>query len=273
MNIVTSSHVNHFSNPPVVSHGKISVYTDSCKVTYDGQIINLNPKQYNLLLLFLRYPNHVLSYEVIIDRLWEIDKYPTQNVIRSHIKGLRKAFNKIDDSVQIIETVHGLGYRLKPLEKDTYTNFNIFPSLSLLKGFFKAKAIEYLVINEEMIVKYISPGLPNYCDYPEFLKVGVNAEDAFPEFIGLEEVFKTIVNQEEANNYELKSIARAANPNRPEYINLYVMRDEFKKTEKIQDKVLFIFFEDASETTLYRQRLVQLENEFYLKLEVEKRNN
>lgn len=265
------TNINPSSNSQVISHGSISVNTDSCQVTYDGQLISLHPKEYKLLLLFLRYPNHVLSAEIIIDKLWNIDKSPTQSNIRSHIKGLRKAFKKINESIQIIETVHGLGYRLQLLkkEKEQLTHPIISPPLSVMKDFLQAKAIEYAVINDEFIIKYISPGLSNYCDYPDFLQVGVKAENAFPEFVGLEKIFEKIIDKKQ-NNFELKSIARAANPNRPEYINLYVMREDFKTSDQIPDKFLFIFFEDASETMFYRQRVVQLENELYLRLEIDK---
>lgn len=260
--VVQASHINHSSNSQVISYGRISINIDSCEVTYDNQIVPLNPKEYQLLLLFLRYPNHVLSYEVIIDKLWEASKYPTQGNIRSHIKGLRKAFKKIDESAQIVETVHGLGYRLKSLKKEKLTHPIISPSLGVMKDFLKAKAIEYIVIDEKFIIKYISPNLADYCDYPELLQVEIHAGEAFPEFIGLENVFQKIINQE-CNNFEIKGIARAVNPNRPEYINLYVVSNNVQD----QSKLLFIFFEDASEQMIYKQRLVQLENETYLMLE------
>jgi DNA-binding winged helix-turn-helix (wHTH) protein len=267
MSVITElSNIHPSSNSQVVSYGRISINKDSCQVTYESQLINLHPKEYKLLLLFLKYPNHVLSAEIIINKLWDIDKSPTESSIRSHIKGLRKAFKKIDNSVQIIETVHGLGYRLKP-EKSTHSI--ISPPLSVMKGFLQAKAIEYVVINDEFMIKYISPNLSDYCDYPEFLQVGVKAENAFPEFVGLEAIFKKIIDKKQ-DNFELKSIARAANPNRPEYINLYVMREDAKTSDPIQDKFLFVFFEDASETMFYRQRVVQLENELYLRLEIDK---
>jgi DNA-binding winged helix-turn-helix (wHTH) protein len=275
MTVVTElSNINPSLNSQVVSYGRILVNTDSCRVTYDGQLISLHPKEYKLLLLFLRYPNHLLSAEIIIDQLWDIDKSPTESNIRSHIKGLRKAFKKINDSIQIIETVHGLGYRLQPLkeEKEQSTHPIISPPLSVMKGFLQAKAIEYLVISDKLILQYISPSLSDYCDYPKFLKLGVKAENAFPEFVGLEAIFKKIIEKKQ-DNFELKSIARAANPNRPEYINLYIMREDAKTSDQIQDKFLFIFFEDASEAMFYRQRVVQLENELYLRLEIDKNNN
>ncbi|HEY9609990.1 MAG TPA: hypothetical protein V6C93_11535, partial [Allocoleopsis sp.] len=196
-------------------------------------------------------------------------KCPTQSNIRSHIKGLRKAFNKIDTSVKIIDTVHGLGYRLSPAEKNNLTNAIITPSFSVVRNFFKAKAVEYIVVSDELLIQYISPNLLDYCDYPELLKIGDKVQYAFPELVGLEQVFKKIINKE-YNNFEIKGIARAANQSRPEYINLYVMIDDTKKSEKQEDKNIFIFFEDVSETMIYRQRLVQMERELYLRLEMDR---
>ena len=250
----------------MLSYGKILVDTFACRVTYDGIIISLLPKEYQLLSLFLKHPHHVLSYEFIVDQIWEIGKIPTPNSIRSHIKSLRKAFKEANVSKEIIETVHGIGYRLNPLEKDKSA---ILPSPSVVKKIIKAKAIEYVVFNEKSIIEYLSPGLIDYCDYPEFLKVDNKADLAFPEFIGLEEVFEKIITQD-YNNYEIKGIAKSSNPKRPEYINMYIMLDDSKKLAKKANKLLFVFFEDASEQMFYKQRLVQLENESYLMLEVER---
>lgn len=256
-------------NTQILSYGKIWVDTASCTVHYHNEIIDLYPKEYELLVLFLKYPNHVLSYEFIVDQLWEVDKLPTPGNIRTHIKGLRKAFKRVNDSEEIIETVHGIGYRLRPPKTFKETNNSIIaPSLSIMKGFFQAKAIEYLVIDNQFIIRYISPGLIDYCDYPEFLKVGIKAEEVFPEFIGLEEGFEKILNHE-LDNLEIKGIARSAKPDRPEFINFYVMTDGCQNRENKKDKYLFIFFEDASEHMSYRQRLVQLENTMYLMLEIE----
>lgn len=265
--ICEPTHVNYPKNSNFIFYGKILVDTDSCRVTYDGVIIDLLPKEYQFLVLFLQYPNHVLSYEVIIDSIWEIDKIPSHSSIRSHIKRVRKAFKQANASEEVIETVHGLGYRLKPLEKDKPPNSIISPSLFVIKGFLKAKAVEYVAINEKFIIKDISPGLSDYCDYPEVLKVGIKAEEAFPEFVGFDEFFEEVLHKK-CKDFQVKGIARAANPNRPEYINLYIVYEESKSPDKIEDKLLFVFFEDASENMAYKQKIVQLENESYLRLEL-----
>ena len=261
------THANYPKNSDFISYGKILVDTDSCRVTYDGVIIDLLPKEYQLLVLFLKFPSHVLSYEVIIDRIWKDDKIPNHSSIISHIRKVRKAFKQANASEEVIETVHGLDYRLKPLEKDKSANSVISPSVSVIKGFLKAKAVEYIAINEKFIIKDISPGLSDYCDYPEVLKVGIKAEEAFPEFVGFEGFFEEVLHKK-CNAFQVKGIARAANPNRPEYINLYIVYDESKNPDKIEYKLLFIFLEDASENMTYKQKLVQLENESYLRLEL-----
>ncbi|MBE9127311.1 MULTISPECIES: winged helix-turn-helix domain-containing protein [unclassified Coleofasciculus] len=190
-----------------MSYDKILVNTESCIVTYEGITVALLPKEYKLLLLFLDYPKRVLNYDFIIDKICDDDKIPTPNNIRTHIKGLRKAFKKIKNSEDIIQTVHGLGYRLKPLEENRAINSNVSPSVSVIQCLFRGRAIEYAAINDKLFIEYVSPGLSNYCDYPELLKLGVNVKDPFPEFIGLEEILKDILNHGQ-DYFEIKGIAR-----------------------------------------------------------------
>lgn len=251
----------------MLNYDKISVELDTFKVTYDGEVVSLYPKEFQLLTLFLKYPNHIITYDFIIDNLWDGDDIPTHSSIRSHIKGIRKAFKEKNCSEHTIENVYGIGYRLNPLIKNkNKSNEPIFPSLYAMENLRKSKAIEYLVLDEEFIIKYISPSLLDYCDYPKHLQVEVYAGNPFPELIGFEEAFERVRNKQD-KTFEIKGIARACNPKRPEYINFYVIADEPKKTEDLGKQLLFVFFEDASEHMLYKQRLVQLENEMYLLLE------
>ena len=251
----------------MLTYGKILVDTDSCTVMYDGKFICLHPKEYFILILFLKYPTHVLTYEVIIDELWSFDKSPAYSSIRSHIKSIRKAFIQANADEEIIETVHGIGYRLHPsMRKQSQLNPEISLSISVLKKFIKAKAIEYLVLDTDFKVKSFSPELLDYCDYPANLKMEIHAGEAFPEFIGLEEAFEKVRNKE-YEKFEIKGIARASNPHRPDYINFYVIADESENQPQLAKPLLFVFFEDVSEHMIYKQRVVQRENETYLLLE------
>lgn len=77
----------------------------------DGQQIYLTKREFQLLTLFLRHPNEVLSRERILNNVWGSLADVTLNVVDATVKLLRK---KIDDPFldKILLTVHGRGYRL-----------------------------------------------------------------------------------------------------------------------------------------------------------------
>ena len=98
---------------PVLEVGALRLDPSSCQVTYDGQVLDLTPKEYNLLELLLRNPTRVFSRGNIIEHLWTFDDPPQEETVKSHIKWLRHKL-KVAGAVNWIENVYGLGYRLKP---------------------------------------------------------------------------------------------------------------------------------------------------------------
>ncbi len=68
--------------------------------------------------LFLRNSQRVFSRSAIIDQLWAFDDPPQEDTIKSHIKGLRQKLKAAGAPDDLIETVYGLGYRLKPLSHE-----------------------------------------------------------------------------------------------------------------------------------------------------------
>jgi DNA-binding winged helix-turn-helix (wHTH) protein len=251
----------------------LRVEPESGTVTYEGQIVRLRPQQYRLLLLFLKSPHRVFSYEAIIDHLWDETRLPTYSTIRSHIKGLRKALKEAkgaDDD--LVETVRGLGYRLKsPPKNEKGSQGEPIPPEAVLAKWLKSKALEYLRVDEQWRIKSLSPGLVNYCDYPEALAVGAVAQEAFPELSALAEI-REILNNQESLPFEIKGIARARNPQRPEYLNLYVVGDTSVAGASWEGANLFVLFEDDSKNMIDRQRLIQQVNEVSLRLDLAKEN-
>ncbi|MFN3926330.1 MAG: response regulator [Pseudanabaenaceae cyanobacterium] len=84
------------------------------EVTYAGEPIHLRPKEYSLLELFLRSPRQIFDREMILDRLWTIDDSPTKFAVTNLIKDLRQRLHNAGMQEELIETVYGSGYRLKP---------------------------------------------------------------------------------------------------------------------------------------------------------------
>lgn len=77
----------------------------------DGLEISLLPKEFALIEFFMRNPNKVFSSDALLSRVWHSDSESTDNALRGTLKRLR---SKIDgEGESIIETVHGVGYRLR----------------------------------------------------------------------------------------------------------------------------------------------------------------
>jgi DNA-binding response OmpR family regulator len=88
----------------------------NCEVTYNDQLVHLTSKEYALLELFLRNTHRIFSQSALLDHLWSFEEPPSENAVRAHIKSLRQKLKKAGAAADLIETVYGLGYRLKPLK-------------------------------------------------------------------------------------------------------------------------------------------------------------
>jgi DNA-binding response OmpR family regulator/HPt (histidine-containing phosphotransfer) domain-containing protein len=105
----------HSALPPVLEWGNLRLDPSSCEVTYNSQPIHFTPKEYAVVELFLRNSQRVFSRSAIIEHLWNFDEQPEENTIKSHIKSLRQKLIAVGAPKDFIETVYGLGYRLKPI--------------------------------------------------------------------------------------------------------------------------------------------------------------
>jgi DNA-binding response OmpR family regulator len=98
---------------PVLEWGDLRLDPSKCEVIYNGQLLRLAAKEYALLELFLRHNQRIFSQSALLDHLWSFDEPPSENTVRAHIKSLRQKLKKAGAPVDFIETVYGLGYRLK----------------------------------------------------------------------------------------------------------------------------------------------------------------
>ncbi len=128
--------------------GNLCLDLDSGRVTFCEQIISLTATEYNLLELLLRNPDRIFSRSAILDRLWGFDEAPTDRAITTHIKDVRKKLRAGGLTEEIIETVYGMGYRLKPYPQSALFKFNKLPTKSTEKhqsrGVYKSESDKVL---------------------------------------------------------------------------------------------------------------------------------
>lgn len=83
------------------------------KVAWRGEHrIELAPKEWALLELFMRHPDRLLSRAQILARVWDYDFDPGTNVVEVYISYLRRKLNR-EGLSPLIRTVRGAGYRLR----------------------------------------------------------------------------------------------------------------------------------------------------------------
>lgn len=93
--------------------GNLHLDSSTFEVTYADAALQLTPKEFALLELLIFTGRRVLSRTGIIEHLWSLDSPPSEETVKSHIKSLRQKLKLAGAPDDLIETVHGLGYRLK----------------------------------------------------------------------------------------------------------------------------------------------------------------
>ncbi|MCU0535668.1 MAG: response regulator transcription factor [Hydrococcus sp. Prado102] len=100
--------------PPILTWGSLRLDPSTFEVTFAGKPLQLTPKEYSILELLMRYGRRVISRSVIIEHIWSLKEPPTEETVKTHIKSLRHKLNTTGAPKDAIETVRGIGYRLKP---------------------------------------------------------------------------------------------------------------------------------------------------------------
>lgn len=93
--------------------GGLEIDLSAHTVKSEGQTIHLTAKEFELLVMFARYPNRVFTSRQIFDSLW--NTYGLEDDVRTvmvHISNLRKKLESIPGSRQYIYTVRGVGYKM-----------------------------------------------------------------------------------------------------------------------------------------------------------------
>lgn len=96
----------------VIEFGAVEVLTQSHLVMRRGVAVELTPKEYELLLLFLQNKNIALFRDVIFERVWEGEYTGDTRTVDLHVQRLRKKLG-LEDT---LKTVYKVGYRLEVKE-------------------------------------------------------------------------------------------------------------------------------------------------------------
>lgn len=105
---------NGFSNSSSTSmrrYKDIILYSQECRVMVRQEEINLSPKEFRLLELFMSYPRRVWSREQLIEQIWGPDFLGDTKTVDVHIRWLREKLEIDPSQPEYLITVRGFGYR------------------------------------------------------------------------------------------------------------------------------------------------------------------
>ena len=107
---VTKSHNPATTKQTALSIKNITVNPDTFEISYLEKSVRLGKKEFQILHALLQYPKKIFTKEDLYESVWKEPYLPGDNTLNAH---LRRKLAQVDDSTDYIETIWGLGVRLK----------------------------------------------------------------------------------------------------------------------------------------------------------------
>ena len=100
-------------NEGIITYCGISVDNNAQKVYKNNIELDLTPREFTIIKMFMEKPGVALSRDEILNRLWGENYFGDPKTVDVHIRRLREKIEDAPSEPKIIETIWGFGYRLK----------------------------------------------------------------------------------------------------------------------------------------------------------------
>ena len=91
----------------------ICLLPDTFEIASGDQSMRLGKKEFQIFQTLLAHPKKIFTKEELYESVWEETYLPGDNTLNAHLSNLRKKLAQLDSSTDYIETIWGLGVRLK----------------------------------------------------------------------------------------------------------------------------------------------------------------
>ncbi len=104
----------NIENKPVtfLTFKDLQLQIESRTITKENEEIELTNKEFELLLMFMKNINRVLTRDVLLDQVWGYDAIVETNIVDVYVRYLRNKLHSVDKE-EYIQTVRGAGYIMK----------------------------------------------------------------------------------------------------------------------------------------------------------------
>lgn len=101
----------------IIQVGKIRADLTNYQVTVAGDKIFLTPKEFELLVYFMKRKGRVIDRDTLLNRIWKFDFDGQSRIVDVHISHLREKIERDPKQPEYLLTVRGFGYKFQEPEK------------------------------------------------------------------------------------------------------------------------------------------------------------
>lgn len=96
-----------------ITAGKIEINRDEHTVTVDGCEVQLSRYEYDILTLLVENKGKIMTKSRLFDKVWDMGETADENTLNVHMSRIRKKLKEAAPDDEFIETIRGVGYRIR----------------------------------------------------------------------------------------------------------------------------------------------------------------
>lgn len=104
---------DHSEEKDEITFDKLSINLVKHEVRKNGQIVELKPKEFDLLRLMATNPGKVYTRDFLLEQLWGYDYLGDTRTVDVHMRRLRQKIEDDPSNPKQLKTVHGIGYKFQ----------------------------------------------------------------------------------------------------------------------------------------------------------------
>lgn len=109
--VQAASHTEAAGDETPITRGKLRIDPAKREVTVGDRVVELTPKEFELLRLFATNPGRVFPRKYLLEKIWDYSYEGYDRTIDSHINRLRAKIEDNPENPQMVLTVWGIGYK------------------------------------------------------------------------------------------------------------------------------------------------------------------
>lgn len=98
---------------PILKAGELTLDVNRHEARLGNTVLNLSPKEFELLRFLMEHPGQVFSRQTLLDRVWGEEKYIEERTVDVHIHWLREKIEPDPRKPKYLLTVRGVGYKFR----------------------------------------------------------------------------------------------------------------------------------------------------------------